>query len=439
MIARLALFGASGDLAARYLLPALAALHDAGRLPEGFEVVGAARQDWDDEAFRRHAAAALARHAPSASSGAREAVVRALRYRRVELERPAEVAGVLGDEPVAAYLALPPDLFPAAVRSIADAGLPAGGRIVLEKPFGASLDAAVALNRLLAEAVAADAVYRVDHALGLATVRNLLALRLANPVLDAVWRGDHVERVELLWEETLALEGRADYFDEAGALRDVVQNHVLEALAVVALEPPEDPAGVPAARLAVLRALRPPGADDAAARTRRARYTAGRLAAGSGRRAPAYADEPGVDPARGTETFAEVVLELASERWRGTTFVLRAGKALARRRKLALLRFRGGGELRVGLDGPNDVALRLGGGAPGAPEPVTLVAPPPAGALPAYGRVLLDVLSGRSELAVGAEEAEQAWRVVTPVLEAWSAGLVPLEEYAAGSAGPPPR
>ena len=279
------------------------------------------------------------------------------------------------------------------------------------------------LNRVVAETFGAAAervVFRVDHALGMATVQNLLALRRQDPVLAAVWNGEHVEHVEIRWEEDLALEGRAGYYDATGALVDVVQNHVLQVLCVVAMEPPVD-AGEQAlrdAKVAVLNAARARG-------SRRARYGAGRL---GDRAIPAYADENGVDPQRGTETFAEVGLSLDVPRWRGARFVLRAGKALARRRKEIVMRFRGGDALRIGIDGPRDVALRLQG--------VTLVGPPPASELPPYGHVLLDVLAGGSALSVRGDEAQAAWRVLTPVLEAWRAGRVPLEEYPAGSSGP---
>jgi glucose-6-phosphate 1-dehydrogenase len=175
----------------------------------------------------------------------------------------------------------------------------------------------------------------------------------------------------------------------------------------------------------VLRAARAPS-------SRRARYGAGRI---GDRAIRAYVDEDGVDPGRGTETFAEVVLSLDIPRWRGTRFVLRAGKALARRRKEVLLRFRSEhpDALRIGIDGPRDLALRLHGAAP-----LTLAGPAPPSELPPYGRVLLEVLNGGSALSVRGDEAEAAWRVVTPVLESWRDGRVPLEEYPAGSPGPPP-
>jgi glucose-6-phosphate 1-dehydrogenase len=201
------------------------------------------------------------------------------------------------------------------------------------------------------------------------------------------------------------------------------------------------------AKVALLRSIRPPAQDDMASLTRRARYGAGRI---GDRAVPAYADEDGVDPERGTETFAEVVLELEGSRWAGTRFVLRAGKALRRRRKQAAVRFRpltsppfGGeqvaDELRIGVDGPDDVALHLAGRQAGADRltRLTLSGEPPSLGLPPYGHVLLNLLSGDSTLSVRGDEAEEAWRVVTPVLEAWADGRVPLEEYPAGSAGPP--
>jgi glucose-6-phosphate 1-dehydrogenase len=282
MIERLVLFGATGDLAGRYLLPALAALQAAGRLPGGFTVTGASREIMEDEAFRRSARERLQQHAADIPATAREALVRSLGYRPVDVADAESVASVI--EPrrgaMAAYLALPPGLFPAAVTAFGRAGLHAGSRIVLEKPFGEDLESAVALNRLLAETLGPageQAVFRVDHVLGMATVQNLLTLRLANRFLDAVWNSDHVEQVEILWEETLALEGRAGYYDRAGALKDVLQNHMLQLLALIAMEPPpglETP-DLHDRKLEALRAVRPLTLADATKRTRRARYAAG--------------------------------------------------------------------------------------------------------------------------------------------------------------------
>jgi len=447
------LFGATGDLAGRYLLPALAALAAEGRLPAGFEVVGAAQEDWDDETFRAAAAERLERHAAGRPAAARQAVVRSLRYRQVDLGDPAGVGQVVDDggAPVAVYLALPPGLFPKAVTALGWVGLPEGSRIVLEKPFGEDLESAQALNRLLADVAGVDgeqAVFRVDHFLGLATVQNLLGLRLANRILEPLWNATHVERVDVVWEETLALEGRAAYYDRAGQLRDMIQNHLLQILCLIAMEPPDSlgERDLRDRKLEVLRSVRPVRTED----TRRARYAAGRI---GDRAVPAYVEEEGVDPARGTETFAEVALELDSPRWAGTPFRLRTGKALSRARQEVVVRFRPvpplpfgdadpePNELRIGLDveQPGDLVLHLNGRAAGSPVrlvPLSLTAELPAPELTEYSRVLLDVLDGDSRLSIRGDEAEEAWRIVTPVLEAWAADRVPLGQYPAGSDGP---
>jgi glucose-6-phosphate 1-dehydrogenase len=463
VIETLVLFGATGDLAGRYLLPALAALAAAGRLPDGFRVVGAAQRDLNDQAFRDLAAERLAQHAAGRPAAAREAVVRSLRYRRVDLGDAGSVARAVCDDgadppsttegaPLAVYLALPPGLFPAAVTALGELGLPQGSRIVLEKPFGEDLESAMALNRLLADVAGVageQAVFRVDHFLGLATVQNVLGMRLANRVLEPVWNSAQIEQVDIVWEETLALEGRAAYYDRAGQLRDMIQNHLLQILCLIAMEPPASlgERDLRDRKLDVLRAVRPLRLED----TRRARYGAGRI---GDRTVPAYVEEDGVDPRRGTETFAEVVLELDGWRWAGTRFRLRTGKALGRARQEVVVRFRpvprlpfgdavhpAVNELRIGLDvnEPGDLVLRLNGRAAGSPlelVPLTLTAELPTPELTEYSRVLLDVLDGDSTLSIRGDEAEEAWRIVEPVLDAWAAGEVPLEEYAAGSDGP---
>jgi glucose-6-phosphate 1-dehydrogenase len=411
MIRTLLLLGATGDLARRYVLPALGALHAAGRLPEGFRVVGAARGELDEDGVRRLAGDAL----PADM----------LEYRTVDLADPSSLAAPIRGtpEPVAAYLALPPSVFATTIESLAEAGLPPRSRVAIEKPFGDDLESARELNALVAE-TGIDA-YRVDHVLGMETVANLLALRHRNPVLERLWNGGNVEQVEIRWEETLALEGRAGFYDRAGALKDVLQNHMLQLLAVVGMDLPADDDDLHERKVDVLRSARVVGG------SRRARYTAGTLA--DGRAVPAYADEKGVDPSRCTETFVETVLELDDARWRDTRFIFRAGKALARQRKLVLLRLRNGGELELGIDGPTDIVLRLRGA---GSAPVELVAPGGHESLPAYAHVLLDVLAGTSALSVGGNEAEEAWRIVTPIGAAWKAGEVSLQGYPAGSGGP---
>src|SRR5690242_742 len=295
MITRLVLFGATGDLAGRYLLPALAALHSVGKLPQGFRLVGAARTKLDDEAFRRHAAKELEQHAKDVPRADREALVNSLSYRTVDFGNAESVGKVVGegDGPVAVYLALPPGVLAPAVMALGEVGLPEGSRLVLEKPFGDDLDSAVMLNALLARVAGSEgerAVFRVDHALGLATVQNLVALRLANRVVEPVWNSTHIERVEILWEETLALEGRATYYDTAGALKDVVQNHMFQLLSLVAMEPPSsfNERELRDRKVDALRSIRGLTAKDVVSRTRRGRYTAGSV---GNREIPSYVDE----------------------------------------------------------------------------------------------------------------------------------------------------
>lgn len=451
MIERLAIFGATGDLTGRYLLPGLAALRAAGHLDDRFQLLCAGREDWDSETFRRWGTAQLDRHAAEASPAARQAVVGATRYRRVDLADPGSVAGVIaGDGPVAAYLALPPMVFPTAVSTLHEAGLPPGSRIVVEKPFGEDLESAVSLNRLLADVLPEKAVFRVDHFLAMTTVQNVLGTRLANRVLESIWNSAHIAEVEIVWDESLALEGRAGYYDGVGALKDMVQNHLLQLLCLVAMEPPVSlgERDLRDRKLDVLRSVRPFTDQDLARRTRRGRYLAGRI---GDRQVPGYVDEQDVRPGLRTETFAEVELELDNWRWAGTTFRLRSGKALRSDRKEVAVRFRQvphlpfghGGQalpnvLRFGLD-PESLILELTGSGAGAPftlAPMVLTSRLEPPELPAYGRLLLDVLNGNAALSIRGDEAEESWRIVEPVLAAWSKDLVPLQEYPAGSDGP---
>jgi glucose-6-phosphate 1-dehydrogenase len=453
VIDKLLVLGASGDLAGRYLFPALAHLHEAGRLSEPLAIVGVARDDWDTAAFRGHIAARLERHAATVDPGAREALVTMASYQRTDAGDAAALAGALDEAkgPVVAYLALPPAAFAPAIQALAAVGLPEGSRVVVEKPFGRSLAEARALNQLLEQCFGEEAVFRTDHFLGLQTVQNLLGMRFANRVFEPVWHAEHIERVEIIWDETVALEGRASYYDHAGALRDMVQNHLLQLVCLAAMEPPTrlDPGQLHNRKVELLRAVQPPPPGQLAARTVRGRYTAGRV---DGVDVPPYIDEPGVDPARGTETFTEVTLEIDNQRWRGVPFRLRTGKALARRRAEILVHFRRASQptfteaadapanlLRFGLD-PDRLTLRVnlnGAGDPFRLEQATLEHMLAPQDLPAYGRLLLAVIDGDLTLSIRGDEAEQCWRITEPILTAWAEGAVPLREYPAGSAGPP--
>lgn len=450
MIRRLAIFGATGDLTARYLLPALATLRVIGELPDDFRLICAGREDWTGPDYQDWAAAQLGLHAGHLPASARQDVVAAAGYVKADVTDPASVAAAIaGDGPVAAYLALPPAVFPATVSALHDAGLPEGSRIVLEKPFGVDLDSAISLNRLLASVLPEQAVFRADHFLAMTTVQNLLGTRLANRVLEPAWNSTHIDRIEIVWDESLALEGRAGYYDGVGALKDMLQNHLLQLLCLVAMEPPISLSerDLRDRKVDVLRSVRPLTVDDIARRTRRARYVAGRS---GDHEVPAYVDEEGVDPAHRTETFAQIDLELDNWRWPGTIFRLRTGKALGRDRKEVTIHFRSVPHLPYGVQGePADNVLRLGleperltlelagiGARVGRLVPLTLTAQIEAPELPAYAGLLHQVLAGDAALSIRGDEAEESWRVVTPVLDAWAKDLVPLEEYPAGSPGP---
>ncbi|MFZ4187154.1 glucose-6-phosphate dehydrogenase [Streptomyces pseudogriseolus] len=452
-VRRLVVLGGTGDLTGRYLLPALAALRAAGRVDDRFGLVAAGRENWDRERYREWAAGQLDAHGAGFPADVRKSVTASVDYRRADVTQAADVAAaVAGDDPVAVYLALPPALFPHTVTALHEAGLPRGSRVVLEKPFGEDLAGAQELNRLLAGLVPERAVFRVDHFLAMTTVQNVLGSRLANRVLEPIWNSTHIAEIEIVWDETLALEGRAGYYDHVGALKDMVQNHLLQLLYLVAMEPPLTlgERDLRDRKVDVLRSVRLLTDQDVVERTRRARYAPGTC---GGRDVPAYTDEQGVDARRGTETFAEIDLELDSWRWAGTRFRLRSGKALGRDRKEVAVRFRSVphlpfGEdqdvrpnvLRFGLE-PESLSLDMTaiGSRAETLTQLSLSARMDAPALPAYGRLLMDVFDGDPALSIRGDEAEEAWRVVEPVLSAWERGLVPLEEYPAGSDGPPQR
>jgi glucose-6-phosphate 1-dehydrogenase len=450
MINRLAIFGATGDLTARYLLPALASLRAAGDIDDSFQLIGAGREEWSDADFRQWVADQLDQHAAKIPSGVRTAIASGSRYRHVDLGDPASVARVVdGDAPIACYLALPPAVFPMAVSALHDAGLPEGSRIVVEKPFGEDLSSAIELNRLLDETVTEQAVFRVDHFLAMTTVQNLLGTRLANRVFEPIWNSANIAEIDISWDESLALEGRAGYYDGVGALKDMLQNHLLQVLCLIAMEPPISlgERDLRDRKVDVLRAVSPLTGQDIAQTTYRGQYAAGHIGK---RQVPAYVDEEGVDPAHRTETFAQIELRLDNWRWPDTVFRLRTGKALEHDRKEVTVHFRhvphlpfahrgdeAPNQLRFGLD-PESVTLELTGVGPRARTltPISLAAALEPPELPAYGHLLHEVISGDAALAIRGDEAEESWRVVAPVIEAWSRNQVPLELYPAGSAGP---
>lgn len=439
------ILGASGDLTSRLLLPSLAAL--LARQPQRrIALRGAGTEDWDAAKWQQIVATAFA---DSADALDRVTVGDYVAADVTDRAAVAQLVSSLGPGTVL-YFALPPAVTHAAIDAMQGLELPADILLAMEKPFGDDEQSARELNEKLTALVAEQQVFRVDHFLGRSTLLNLLGVRLANRIWEPVWSAEHVESVCIRFDETLALEGRARYYDKAGAMIDMIQSHLLQVLALVAMDPPATlgERDLRDAKAAVLRATRVRGGDPVAS-SKRARYTAGTV---GDRTLPAYADEEGVDAARGTETLAEVTFEVSNDRWEGVPFILRSGKALEAKRSEVTVTFKqvrhlplglagepvDGGRLRFSL-GPDRMALRLhvtGGDDPFALRDEDLLADLGEGQRRSYEEVLDELLDGEVALSVRADEAEDCWRIIQPVRDAWAKGEVPLDEYAAGSAGP---
>lgn len=444
----LVIMGAQGDLTSRLLLPGLGGLIAASSL-QNLVLIGSGRGTWSDEQWRSVVAEAFA--AGNARGPAVDAVAESARYvtadATVEDDLRALLAGAEGR--ITLYFALAPAVTIEACRALARIGVPDGTRLVVEKPFAVDMASAIDLNALLHSLVPEDHVHRVDHFLGMSTVLNILGVRFANRVVEPLLTSEHVAAVDIVFDETLGLEGRAGFYDTTGALRDMIQNHLLQVLTLVAMLPPTtlDPLDMRDAKAQVLRATRV--WDDRPERySRRARYTAGTV---GGKDLPSYVDEDGIDASRQTETLAEVVFAVDTWRWAGVPFRVRSGKAIGSPRQEVLVTFKDPQRVPAGLNGerePNRLRIGLGprclgldvningAGDPFTTAPVTLETAFGPGELLEYGEVLKGVLEDEKPLSVRDDNSVESWRIVEPVLEAWRDAKVPLDEYRAGTNGP---
>jgi len=444
----LVILGAGGDLTARLLLPGVGQLLTSDR-DTSLQLIGVGFEPMSDADWRARVAESFA---AGAASGPRvDAVLGSTSYLQADVtsadDLRAVFAACLGVP--ALYFALPPAVTIAVCEALRDVTVPEGTVLALEKPFGTDLASAKALNRRVTALLPENQVHRVDHFLGKSTVLNLLGLRFANRIFEPVWGSEHIERVEIVFDERLGLEGRAGYYDQAGALVDMVQSHLLLVLALIAIEPPSslEPDDLRGAMAQALRATHLWNGD-AITSSRRARYTGGEI---DGRVFPSYADEPGVDPGRQTETLAELTVSIDNWRWAGVPFTLRSGKAMSGTRKEVIITFKPVPHLPFGFAGepareqlrislsPDELQLDIninGEGDPFSLDRVTLKADFATGELGPYAEVLDGILSGDPTLSVRGDAVEECWRIVGPVLAAWTGGDVPLDEYGAGTAGP---
>ena len=464
----LTIFGASGDLSQRMLLPSLYGLQSDGLLPERMRILGTARSALDDAGFRALVAEAIARFVPKAEQdaatldallarvGYQPAVVddgdsMAVLARRVQAERDG------GD--VVYHLSTAPRFYATICDALAANGVAGPGtRVLLEKPIGHDLASSIQINDGVAASFDEDRVFRVDHYLGKEGVQNLLALRFGNALFEPLWNARHIEQVQITVAETVGVEGRGDYYDHSGALRDMLQNHLLQLLCLTAMEPPSqfDPGAVRNEKLKVLQSLRPIGRDDVASETVAGQYTAGAI---DGAAVPGYLDELG----RGsrTETFVALRAHIDNWRWSGVPFYLRTGKRMPRRATEICLQFRqvphsifasGGASVQpnallIRLQPEERIELLLMNKTPGL-DRAGLRLSQVALDLDlheefaahrrriAYERLYLDAIENNGTLFVRRDETEAAWRWVDAIRDGWVHANLAPRPYPAGTWGP---
>jgi glucose-6-phosphate 1-dehydrogenase len=466
----LVIFGATGDLAHRKLLPAIYNLAHEGALPEDFNLIGVSRSEMSDDDYRKLARESIQEH--SRRTPDEQVLSKLLEHVRYVagtfdvddvFERLKDELGTFDEEAGIAfnrifYLATSPRFFALIVKKLGDHGLhkheEADVRVVIEKPFGTRLKEAHELNNELLSVLHESQIFRIDHYLGKETVQNMLAFRFANGMFEPIWNRNYIDYVQITAAEDLGIGRRAEYYDGAGALRDLVQNHMLQLLTLLCMEPPVTFAAdeVRDEKVKVLHAVEPPGPDAVV----RAQYTSGMA---EGKDAVGYLEEEEVPPDSKTETYVTLRLEVDNWRWAGVPIYLRTGKRLARKVTEIAVTLKPVPHLAFQVDGsvgvqpnqiilamqPNEgVSISLGAKIPGTRmriRPVNMeflygtsfLSQSPE----AYERLILDTMRGDATLFTRNDEVEAQWRIIDPILESWETGDEPLVTYPAGSSGPP--
>jgi glucose-6-phosphate 1-dehydrogenase len=469
----LAIFGATGDLSNRKLLPALYNLAHEGALPERFNLVGISRSEMTDDEFRAMATEAVRKYSRREPDDAvltrlfENARYVAGTFDQSDLYAGLEKAMQAFDEEAhqrlnrCFYLSTAPAFFPVIVGKLGEQGLHglegADVRVIIEKPFGTTLEEAEDLNRQVLSVFDEQQVFRIDHYLGKETVQNIMAFRFANGMFEPLWNRNYIDNIQITAAEDLGIGTRAGYYDSAGAIRDLIQNHMLQLLCHVAMEPPVNFTAdeVRNEKVKVLHAIPQPSDEDIPNMAVRAQYTAG---TSGGEDAVGYREEEGVPDDSHTETYAAIRLEVDNWRWAGVPFYLRTGKRLARKVTEIAITLRPVPHLGFTMDGsvgvrpnqlvmtlqPNEgVSLQLAAKIPGSRMRITPVnmeflygtsfmSQSPE----AYERLILDAMRGDATLFTRNDEAEAQWRIIDPVVRAWGKNADGLAEYAAGSQGP---
>ncbi len=457
---RLLLFGATGDLSQRMLLPSLCALDADGLLGPDVRIIGTARSPMNDAEFRNFARAALEKFLPADRRGSLASFLNRLSYQGLDatsLEGFDDLAKKVGTpaQGLAIFLSTAPSLFEPTIRGLQHAGLDGPNvRMCLEKPLGTNLDSSCEINDAVSAAFPEERIFRIDHYLGKETVQNLLALRFANILFEPLWNAAHIDHVQITVAETVGLEGRVAFYDDAGALRDMVQNHMLQLLALVAMEPPSnfDATAIRDEKVKVLRSLRQVTQSE----TVTGQYRAGAI---SGQAVPGYDDELGKDS--DTETFVAIKAHVDNWRWKGVPFYLRTGKRLPKRVTEIVVQFRcvphsifadkgakmTPNRLVIGIQPEENISLSLMAKVPGLDRDGIRLRSVPldiamrdafTGAVRriAYERLLLDLVEGDQTLFVRRDEVEAQWEWVDRIRALWDAQNLEPKTYTAGSWGP---